>query len=87
VLFGLRALLDHFRRHANRARRDFAQRRGQHVCACGCCCDSLVHGVVELFFHPLVGDEEQGRARRGAYDCAADSIVDSAEAARGPEAG
>ena len=59
----------------------------QHVCACGCCGDSLVHGVVELFLHSLVGDEEEGCAGRGSHDCAADAIVDPAEAARGPEAG
>lgn len=43
--------------------------------------------VVELLLHALVGDEEEGGAGRGAHDRAADAIVDSAEAARGPEAG
>jgi hypothetical protein len=44
-------------------------------------------GLVELLLHALVGDEEQGGAGRGADDGAADAIVDSAEAAAGPEAG
>ena len=88
MLLRLRALLDHFRRHAHRARRDLAQRRGQHVRA-------RRRGrrrrrrpaAVKLFLHALVGDEEEGGAGRGAHDRAADAIVDPAEAARGPEAG
>lgn len=44
-------------------------------------------GLVELLLHALVSDEEQGGARRGADDGAADAIVDSAETAGGPEAG
>jgi hypothetical protein len=82
----LRALLDHFRRHAHRARRDLAQRRGQHMRARSRRF-AAAGGVVKLLLHALVGDEEERGAGGGAHDGAADAIVDSAEAARGPEAG
>jgi hypothetical protein len=50
-------------------------------------CGRSLAGFVKLLLHALVGDEEQGGAGRGAYDCTTDAIVDSAEAAGGPEAG
>lgn len=43
--------------------------------------------VIKLLLHTLIRDEEERSSRRGADDSAADAIVDSPEAARGPEAG
>lgn len=80
MLLGLRALLNNFGRHAHRARRNLAQTRRKHVRA-------RRRRISKLLLDALVRDEEQRRAGRGAYDRAADAIVDSAEATGRPEAG
>lgn len=80
MLSRLRPLLHYFSRHSDRARRDLAQARGQHVRA-------RSSAIAEFPLDAFVCDEEEGGAGCGSDDGAADAVVDAAETARGPEAG
>lgn len=84
-LLRLRSLFDDFRRHAHRARSYLAHAGRQHVAGRFAPCAALARRQLSL--DALVGDEEKGGARGGAYDGGADARIDAFEAAAGEEAG